>query len=63
MTRPNDDDALFDWIEEKIEADRNADYSVTAQQAADLRKRYPLDGSDTPKDYKRFTPEQFFDGD
>lgn len=50
-------------IKASLDAERDVEYTVTAQEAADLRKRYPLDGSDTPEGYKKFTPEQFFDGD
>lgn len=35
---------------------------VTPEEGAALRKRYPVDGSDTPDDYKRLTAEEFFDG-
>lgn len=46
-------------IKAEIDAERDAGYSVTPKEADDLRKRYPLD---TPEGYKRFTPEEFFDG-
>lgn len=59
MTRPNND-ALFAEIRKEIEADRNADYSVTAEEGKKLLARYP---KDTPAEFEKIGPERFFDGD
>ncbi|MCP9861082.1 MULTISPECIES: hypothetical protein [unclassified Cyanobium] len=51
--------AFLDDIKAEIDAEREVEYTVTPQEAADLRKRYP---SDTPDAYKKIKPEEFFDG-
>jgi len=37
--------------------------SVTPARDAQLKQLYPVDGSDTPAEYKKISPEAFFDGD
>lgn len=61
MKEKDSDDFLAD-IKASLDAERQVEYTVTPEETVDLRKRYPLDGSKTPEDYKKFTPEEFFDG-
>lgn len=58
----NNDGFLAD-IKKGLDAEREVEYTVTPEEAADLRQRYPVDGSDTPEGYKKIGPERFFDGD
>jgi hypothetical protein len=46
-------------IKKELDAERDADYSVTPERAAYLRKFYPRD---TPAGYEKIKPEEFFDG-
>jgi hypothetical protein len=59
MTRP-DPYAFLDDIQKEREAERNADYSYaeTPEQAEQSRQGLAV----TPEAYKKFTPEEFFDG-
>lgn len=57
-----DDYSFLDDIKRELDAEREVDYSVSPERGAYLLKRYPLDGSDTPETYRRFKPEEFFDG-
>ena len=56
----NDNVDFLDDIDKKLDAERNADYSVTAEEGEKLMGRYP---KDTPEEYKKIGPERFFDGD
>jgi hypothetical protein len=56
-----DPDAFLDDNIRQFEAERDADYSVTPEQAARLRKQYPVTGK-VSEGYEKFTPEEFFDG-
>lgn len=58
MTRPNDD--FLAGIRKDLDAERNADYSVTAGEGEKLLARYP---KGTPAEYEKIGPERFFDGD
>jgi hypothetical protein len=55
----NNDDFLGD-IKKELNAERDADYSVTPEEGERLLARYP---KDTPDEYKKIGPERFFDGD
>lgn len=59
----NNDDAFLADIKKELDAEREVEYTVTPERASYLRKRYPVDGSDTPEGYKKIGPERFFDGD
>lgn len=52
-------DDFFYQIKKEIDAERTADYSVTAEEGKKLLARYP---KDTPEAYKRIDPAEFFDG-
>ena len=56
----NDNDDFLEDIKKQLDAERNADYSVTAEEGEKLMARYP---KDTPEGYKKIGPERFFDGD
>lgn len=54
----NDDDFLDD-IKAELDAERDADYSVTPERGQMLLERYPK-GMDSA--YSKIKPEEFFDG-
>ena len=54
-----DDYSFLDDIKRELDAEREVDYSVSPERGAYLLKHYP---KDTPEAYRRFTPEEFFDG-
>lgn len=53
------DYSFLDQIKQRLDAEREMDWSVTPEEAERLMARYP---KDTPEAYRRFTPEEFFDG-
>lgn len=57
MKKANDD-FLAD-IKRDLDAERDADYSVTPEEAEKLMARYP---EDMPAGYAKIKPEDFFDG-
>jgi hypothetical protein len=54
-----DDYKFLEDIKRELDAERDADYSVTPEEAAKLMARYP---KDTPEGYKAIPFEEFFDG-
>lgn len=56
---PATDYSFLADIKAELDAERDADYSVTPEEAAALRARYPVD---TPEAYRHIKPEEFFDG-
>ena len=60
MTPVKDNDDFLDDIKNELDAMRDADYSVTAEEGEKLMARYP---KETPTAYKKIGPERFFDGD
>jgi hypothetical protein len=62
MTDQNKADDSYSFladIQNENRAMREADYSLTPEEAKELRARYP---KDTPEAYNKIKPEEFFDG-
>jgi hypothetical protein len=59
QNKPDDDLSFLDDIWKKHRTMREADYSLTPEEAKELMARYP---KDTPEGYKKIKPEEFFDG-
>jgi hypothetical protein len=55
----NKEEGFLADIKKGLDADRDADYGVTAAEAEKLMARYP---QDTPAAYTKIKPEEFFDG-
>ena len=52
-------DVNFARIRENWKKQEETDWSVTPERAKYLEENYP---KDTPEEYSRLTPEEFFDG-
>ena len=46
-------------IKKSLDAERDADYSVTPEERERQQASYP---TDTPQGYEKIKPEEFFDG-
>lgn len=58
--KEKDPDAFLDDIKAGLNAERDVDYSVTAEEGKRILKRWANDV--TPEGYKKIKPEEFFDG-